>query len=249
MKQLSSKVKSSSTLWQFAHILYILLLPVILFICVNRGLLLLGIGFILLSKWRIFSIRPRYWLASLRANAIDIIVGVSTALMMSQSQSSLIQLIWAAGFALWLVAIKTFSSTFGVSLQALIAFCYGLSAIYVAFGGLDIWLLIVLSWLLCYSAVHHFLSSFEENHVKFLSNIFAFFGAALTWILSHWLLYYGNIAQPALILVIIGLYFGIFYALYKYGKLTNILRFIILLFLVLSLSLIIIFSDWSDKTL
>lgn len=249
MKQLSSKIKPSSTLWQIAHFLYVVLLPIILYICVNRGLVLLGIGFVALSKWRVFAIRPRYWVASLRANAVDLSVGISTAIFMSQTQSALIQLIWAVSYAFWLIVIKTLTSTAGVSIQALIAFVYGLMAIYLAFGGSAMGLLILLTWALCYSVAHHFLSSFEELHIKFIANIFAFFGAALTWILSHWLLFYGIVAQPALLLMIIGVYLSILYALYKYHRLSPMLKTIILLFLTFSVTLIIIFSDWSDKTL
>ena len=249
MKQPSIKIKPSSTLWQIAHLIYVVLLPIILYVCVNRGLVLLGIGFVVLSKWRVFAIRPRYWAASLRANAVDLSVGVSTAIFMSQTQSALIQLVWAASYAFWLIVIKTLSSTVGVSIQALIAFVYGLMAIYLFFGGSPIWVLMVLTWALCYSAAHHFLSSFEELHIKFIANVFAFFGAALTWILSHWLLFYGIVAQPALLLMIIGIYLSILYVLHKYQRLSPMLKTIILLFLTFSVTLIIIFSDWSDKTL
>lgn len=249
MKQLNSKISSTSTLWHIAHFFYVILLPVILFVCVNRGLALLAIGFIVLSKWRIFVVRPRYWLASVRANSVDITIGVSTVIFMTQTQSAIVQSAWAAAFAFWLLAIKTLSSTVGVSLQAFLALVYGLTAVYLAFGGAPTAILMLLVWAVCYTTAHHFLTSFEESHVKFLSNIFALFGASLAWILSHWLLFYGFVAQPTLFLIIISLYLGILYAVYKNHRLSPMLRTTILLFMTLSLTLILIFSDWSDKTL
>jgi len=30
---------------------------------------------VLLSKWRVFAVRPRYWFANLQANMVDVIVG------------------------------------------------------------------------------------------------------------------------------------------------------------------------------
>lgn len=249
MKQLNSKISSTSTLWHIAHFFYVVLLPMILFVCVNRGLALLAIGIIVLSKWRIFVIRPRYWLASLRANAVDLMIGIATVIFMTQTESAIVQLVWAGAYAFWLLAIKTLSSTFGVSLQAFFALIYGLMATYLAFGSAPIAVLMIAVWTICYTTAHHFMSSFEEPHIKFLSNIFAFFGASLAWILSHWLLFYGFIAQPTLLLVVISLYLGILYALQRGDRLSPTFRTIILLFITLSLSLILIFSDWSDKTL
>lgn len=249
MKQLNSKISSTSTLWQIAHFFYVILLPVILFVCVNRGLALVAIGFIVLSKWRIVVVRPRYWLASLRANAVDLIIGLSTVIFMTQTQSAVVQLVWAVAYAFWLLVIKALSSTVGVSIQAFLALIYGLMATYLAFGGSPTATLMLAVWTICYTTAHHFMTSFEESHTKFISNVFALFGASLAWILSHWLLFYGFIAQPTLILVIISLYLGIMYALHKSNRLSPMLRTTILLFMLLSLSLILIFSDWSDKTL
>ena len=37
----------------------------------------LGIALVLISKWRILAVRPRYWYANFLSNLVDIIVSVS----------------------------------------------------------------------------------------------------------------------------------------------------------------------------
>ena len=37
----------------------------------------LGLLIILVSKWRVFAVRPRYWFTHVEANMVDIVVSVS----------------------------------------------------------------------------------------------------------------------------------------------------------------------------
>lgn len=135
MKRVTSKLKPISG---FSHILHLLLtvaMPMIIFVLVRLSLVQLALVFVVLSKWRILSVKPRYWLPLVRANAVDFIVGVSTVIFMVNTSSGLIQLIWAMAYAMWLVLIKPSLSEFGISLKATTAFIYGLMAVYMEWGG------------------------------------------------------------------------------------------------------------------
>ena len=47
-----------------------------------------------------------FWLANLRANAVDIIVGLSAVVFIIQADSALGQVVWAALYAGWLLVVN-----------------------------------------------------------------------------------------------------------------------------------------------
>src|ERR1700722_11517154 len=97
-QQLITKFKPASGLAHAFHVGLVAVLPLILYILVRvvrADFFQLALAIILLSKWRMFAVRRRYWPANIRANDIDIIVGVSAVIFMSQTSSSLWQLLWA----------------------------------------------------------------------------------------------------------------------------------------------------------
>jgi len=93
-------------------------------------------GLVLLSKWRVFAVRSRYWLANIRANLIDAIVGVSLVVFLYAATGSLAtQIILTLLYVVWLLFIKPRSSQRYITLQAAIGLTMGLAAIsQVSFG-------------------------------------------------------------------------------------------------------------------
>ncbi|MGH7157704.1 MAG: hypothetical protein ACREGD_01305 [Candidatus Saccharimonadales bacterium] len=226
MKQLIAKIKPASGFSQFLHIGLNILLPLLIFVLVRIEFVQLALVLILLSKWRMFVVRPRFWMANIRANAVDIIVSLSFLLFMVNSGSPAVQLLWAAGYALWLTAVKPMSTTFMISLQATLGLLFGLSALFLGFGGAPLYILVLGTGLVCYLSARHFFDSFDEPYARLLSYGWAYFGAALTWVLGHWLLFYGNgfVAQPTLILVALGYCLAALYYLDHYDKLSKLVR-------------------------
>src|SRR5580700_1106754 len=94
-----SKLKPAGGFSQVVHLGLVLLLPIAVFVFVRMHFVQLALTIILLSKWRMFAVRPRYWLANLRANAVDIIVGVSFLVLMVHTGTEIWQLILAALYA------------------------------------------------------------------------------------------------------------------------------------------------------
>ena len=184
----------------------------------------LALALILLSKWRMFVVRPRFWPANVRANAVDIIVSVSLLICMVHSGSQLAQLIWAAGYGIWLLVIKPASGALMVSIQAMAGLLLGLTAIFLEFGGSALYWLVLSVGVVCYLAARHFLDSFDEPYAKLLSYLWAFFAAALTWVLGHWLLFYSAVAQPTLLLVAVGYGLAVLYYLDHHDKLSKLVR-------------------------
>jgi hypothetical protein len=203
---------------------------------------------ILLSKWRMFVVRPRYWMANLAANAIDIIVGLSIVVFMDHTTSAAMQLIWAALYGVWLVFIKPGSNLFMVSLQALIGQALGLVALYVAWLEAPMLGIVFATWVVTYLSARHFFTIFEDQYTPLFAQAWGYFGTALTWVLSHWLLFYGVIPQPALLLTVIGSSLGGMFYLSESERLTPLLRkqFMFIMFAVVMVVLVL--SDWGDKT-
>lgn len=247
MKRVTDKIKPVSGFSHIFHLLLTVVMPLTLYVLIRLNLVPLAIILVVLSKWRMFSVRPRYWLPLVRANAVDLIIGISTIIFMINTTSALIQLIWAVAYALWLVLIKPSSSVFGVSLQAFLGFLYGLVAVYLEWGGSTAVVLMLMTWIVCYSVARHFFSSFDESHASFLSNSWGFFGAALSWILSFWLLYYQAFSQVTLILIVLGFGLATLYYLKQTDRLSVLIRRQVIFVMIAVILITLIFSDWGSK--
>src|SRR5690606_6002829 len=127
-------------------------------------------------------------------------------------------------YGIWLVVIKPRSDLLGITLQAFIAQFVGLSALFLNYGASELYALVILGWLICYSAARHFFTSFDEPLTRYLANTWGYFAAALIWLTGHWLLFYGVIAQPTLLLSVIGFSLASIYYLEQTDRLSQLLR-------------------------
>ncbi len=229
MRPLIAKIKPASGFSRLAHVGLNALLALLVFVLVRTDFTQLALTLILLSKWRMFAVRPRFWPANIRANAVDIIVSLSFLLFMVHTGSQWVQLAWTAGYAFWLLVLKPASSVLIVSLQAMVGLLFGMTALFIGWGdGALIWL-VVCSGLMCYLVARHFLDSFDEPYAKLLSYLWAYFGAGVVWVLGHWLLFYGFLAQPTLLLVAVGYGLAALYYLDHHDKLSKVVRMEILI--------------------
>ena len=114
------------------HLLSNLALAVLVYLLVAVWqLYTLAFILVILSKWRIFSVQPRFWFANIVANLVDIIVGLSVLVFIYQANSaSWLQITWAALYAVWLVVVKPQSGTRAVTFQAAIGQFVGLTALF-----------------------------------------------------------------------------------------------------------------------
>lgn len=236
----------------FAHIFHILLsalVPLLVLIFVRSHFVQLAVAIILITKWRIFTVRPRFWPAIIRANAVDVMVGLSTVVFMVHSHSGSVQLLWAALYALWQILLKPGRSMLKVSLQALVGQTYGLIALFLGWQTAPLLAMVFGAWAICYLVARHFFTSFEEPYTPLYSYTWGYFGAALTWVSVHWLLFYGVIAQPALLLTVIGFGLGGLYYLQESDKLSKLYRREIVFVMLMIIFIVLAFSEWGSKTI
>lgn len=250
MKVIPSKLKPAQGFSHYSHIGLTLLLPAILFVLVRiDDFVSLAFLVIVLSKWRMFVVRPRYWLINIISNSVDIIVGLSAVVFMDHTTSAVSQLMIAVLYGVWLVFIKPQSSMGFVSAQALVSQAVGMVALYMAWLEAPTFLMVVLTWLVSYLSARHFFTSFEDEFNDFYAYTWAYFSAAMAWILGHWLLFYGNIAQPALLVTVLGSGLAGIYYLGEKERLTPLVKrqFIFVMFAIVLV--VLVFSDWGDKTI
>jgi len=247
LKLAAAKLKPAGGFAQIVHLGLVLLLPIAVFVFVRMHFVQLALAIILLSKWRMFAVRPRYWPANLRANAVDIIVGVSILVLMVHSGTETWQLILAALYAVWLIAIKPATNTLMVSVQAMVGMLLGLLALFLGWTSAPLYGLVVTAGITCYLVARHFFESFDEGYSKLLAYLWGYFGAALTWLLGHWLLVYGVVAQPALLLLVIGYGLAALYYLDHNDKLSTLLKRQFIFIMVAIVVVVLVFSNWGDK--
>lgn len=151
----------------------------------------LAITVVLLSKWRTLAVRPRFWFVNIVANMVDIIVGISTVLLMyGAGNSPWLQTIIAALYAGWLLFIKPRSKRVYVAYQAGIALFVGITALSMVSFSWNIFFFVLVMWLFGYVAARHVLGSYDEPLTPIYSLVAGFTLAELGWIGFHWLMAY-----------------------------------------------------------
>ena len=105
-------VKRRSLLSETVYILLNVALAAVIFtlvLTVQNVWLALGVA--LLSKWRVFAVRPRYWWVNIISNMVDIIVTISYVVMLYAAQNVVaLQITLLLLFIFWLLIIKPRSS-------------------------------------------------------------------------------------------------------------------------------------------
>lgn len=249
MRVLPSNLKPRSGYSYYLHFVLTLLLPISVYVFVEVDWPAMALTLILLSKWRMFVMRPRFWLANLRSNAVDIMAGLSFLAFMDATDSDMWKLIWMGLYVLWLIVIKPGSSTFMVALQAFVAQTLALMALFLRFADAPLYALVLATWLVGYLVARHFLTGFDEPHAPLYAATWSYFCGALTWVLGHWLLFYGLVAQPTLLLTVLGFGLAGMYYLQEHDKLSDLLRRQFIFIMVAIVVVVFVFSNWGDKNI
>lgn len=247
VKKIAEKVRPTRGFAHVFHLSLVAIVPLFIFVFVRLELYGVALALILISKWRIFAVKPRHWLAHLRTNAVDVIFSLSILTFMINTSSMSWQLLWVLVFEIWVLVIKPGTKTLSVGMQALIAQLAGLIALFIAFPEVPLAAYVIGVATILYFSARHFFASFDEDHYEAYSWSWATFGACLTWILGHWLLFYGNVAQPAVILSVLGYGFAALYYLSSTDKLSKLAQRQVGFVMMVTIVIIIILSDWGSR--
>ncbi len=248
MRRLHARIKPAQGFAHFIHIGVNGLLPILAYVLVRIDFVGIAIALVLLSKWRMFAVRPRYWLPNLISSSVDLIVSISLILFMANTSDTWWQLFWTALYMGWLTVLKPRSDVLSVSLQAMVGQLLGLAILYLKFGDASLPVLVASTWTIAYLSARHYLTSFDEPHTALISHVWAYFAAALAFILGHWLLFYGTIAQIIIFLTTIGYSLAALYYLDATERLTKSLERQLLSIMFAILVIVIALSNWSGAT-
>ena len=165
---------------------------------------------VLLSKWRVFAVRPRFWFANIQTNMVDVLVGLSVVTLIWQATGSLIsQTILATLFAFWLLVLKPRSKRSAVVLQAGVAQFAAMVALFSQAYQMNAAVVVLVAWLVGYVVARHVLTHHEDKDTTLMSLAWGFIVAELSWLAYHSTVAYGipgmlMIPQVALAVSLLG---------------------------------------------
>ena len=160
---------------------------------VISGNWIFGILLVVLSKWRVVAVRPRYWWLNIKSNLVDFVVGISLVLLVYYSGTDEVtawHIILTAIYAIWLVVVKPRTSILFVEIQAFFAIFFGSFALTLATAHIDPLLGCVSSFIVGYSATRHILTQTDDRDFTLTTFIAGMLLAELSWIFYHWSIVY-----------------------------------------------------------
>lgn len=186
-----------------SEIVYVVLnigIAILLMVTIRTtGSFLLAFIIVLLGKWRIFAVRPRFWFANIQANLVSIIVSVSFVVLLyaaslgnvSNSQVLITQSVLVLLDIIWLLFLKSQSKRIYVATQAGIALFVGITSIFYMSYNWIASVAVVLTWLVGYATARHILGSYDdESHTVLLSLAWGLVLAEISWLAYHWTIAY-----------------------------------------------------------
>jgi hypothetical protein len=174
---------------------------------------LLAFALVLLSKWRVLAVRPRYWYANIQANLVDLIVSLSLVVLLYGASGAVVaQCLLTLLYIGWLLFVKPRSKRVYVAIQAGTAVFFGVSATMMVSADWIATLPVAMMWLIGYSSARHVLNSYEEVHGSFYSLIWGLVFAEFGWLAYHWTFAYtlpgmGSIKLSQAALITLGISF------------------------------------------
>ncbi len=227
--------KSRNRISSILHVfLNILLGASSIIITVLSGSWVIGMILVFLSKWRIFAVRPRFWFLNLKSNLVDLITGASFVLIAYCYGGEIlpIHFILAALYVLWLVLFKPLTSETGTIIQSLFAVFFGTTAAILLTSQLDPIVLVLIEFIVGYSASRHLLAQKSEGNFTMLTLVFGLLFSEMALLSSAWSILYPvklisatgiQIPQLSLVLTIASFsFFKIYYSIEKHdGKISR----------------------------
>jgi hypothetical protein len=201
---------------------------------------------VLLSKWRILAVRPRYWFANIQANLVDIIVSISVIVLLYAASGAIVaQCALTVLYIVWLLFIKPRSKRAFISIQAGTATFLGVTALMSVSYDWIASIVVLLMWLIGYSSARHILGNHDETHISFYSLVWGLVIAEIGWLAYHWTFAYalpgvGSIKLSQAAIITLALSFLAERTYSSYTKHGTVRSGDIILPMLLSVSLIII---------
>lgn len=228
MELIKSK-SSKDTIASILHIVFNVIFAFVLFWSVQISeSIFLPVALVLISKWRVLTVRRQYWLANMIASIVDLSVSLGLVGLMYLAQVSgldqsvilNIQLFLTAVQVIWLTVLKGLTSEKTMQIQAFFGLFLSSWALFAFSYVTPQFILVLLMFVVGFGVAKHWLMSLkEENSSGIISIIFGLLIAELSWVFYFWNISYGDagqfkIPQAAIVLSLFGFaFFSVYVAL------------------------------------
>ena len=188
---------------------------------------LLAFGLVIVSKWRVFAVRPRYWWAHVQANIVDLVVSCGFVVLLYTAGHSMapdsmfVQIALTLLYIAWILFLKPRTKRVLVAAQAGVALFVGTTALYSSAYGWPAFVVVGLMFVFGYAAARHVLAAYDEEDLTFLSLLWGLIIAQLGWVGYHWTMAYSvpfvdtlHIPQVAIIVLAVSFLIERIYACY-----------------------------------
>lgn len=213
-------IKSAARRTKVSEVVYVLLNA--LYAALLLGLLIefegqpyLSFLVVFLSKWRVFAVRPRFWVSNIRTNMLDTLVGLSTVTLLWQNMGNIsYQIVITSLFAIWLIFIKPLSRRMWVIIQGGMTQFVALAALFSVAHMLNIVVVVGLSGLIGFVVSRHIVNMFNDEYEDVVvSAIWGMIVAELGWLTYYWTIAYTpfRIPQISIIASLVGYMVLVFY--------------------------------------
>ena len=261
-------IKRRSFFHEFVYIvLNIILAVAILIIIRTTGSIVLAFTLVVLSKWRVLAVRPRFWWANIQADLVSLIINLGYVVFLyyignsslSDGYILVAQIFWTLMFIVWLLFIKSGAKRNQIVIQAGVALFMGTTAVFMVSYNWPASVVVLLMWAIGYASSRHVLSSYdEESHILFLSTVWGLVVAEISWLAYHWAIAYDvpavlgiMIPQISIILPCLGfLIYKCYDSNYHYNKIrTNDIILPLIFTIAIVLVLVLFFSQVNTNSI
>ncbi|MDO4902074.1 MAG: hypothetical protein Q4A21_00780 [bacterium] len=177
----------------------------------------IAIGLVLVSKWRTFAVRPRYWIVNVKSNLVDLIFSIGIVLLMwhNGAEYLLSTAILVGLYVIWLTFLKPQSTEIYMKFQAILAVLIGSMALVSISYAWNQEVVVLMGFLIGYASLRHILSVDGEKNIEIFSLFWGVIVAEMFWLFSFWTTGYAlfgmkNFIVPQVSIVVTTLSFAVF---------------------------------------
>ena len=246
MPEIIRTVKKRDIISSVLYIFYNLAIPVLTLLILHlptppepsEPFLILALAVVVLSKWRIFAVKVRFWIPNLLSALVDFIFSAGMVVLLWQAVNEgviWLQVVLVLLYAAWLIVLKPMTKELPVLLQAGISQFIGITALFVLVAHLSsitsfqpfsaafaMFLAVFGSFVIAFAAARHILMLNEEPQHSVLAATYGLVASELAFMAYHWSIIYGfsalQIPEIAIILTIFGVIIERIYTSFRSNK-------------------------------
>lgn len=219
-----------------------------------------ALSLVVLSKWRMFMVRPRFWWTNVLSNLTDMIFGIGFVILIWMAGSNeIFQVAFTLLYAIWQIFVKPKSGRVWIMTQAAIAQLVGIWAIFATAHliptEISLPVVILLCFIVGFSVARHVFLAIREDSRDLLSLAWGLVIAELGFIGFHWTIAYsifGMIKIPQIAIIDLALAYlaGCVYNSYlKNEKIKWVdIRYPLIFVILFIVILLVVYSGLLDAT-